>query len=177
VPECSLDIIEIREQVIDLAREYFFLPADDAKVRIYHAAGGEFLAHPSAGSPGYDIILVDAFDESGPAASLLEAEFLSACRARLNPGGVCSINLWNSPGHNFGAYYATIHDAFGNNALKLLLSESYRNAVAFGLEDAADRHNLPTYRSRAADLRGRYGINFPRFLKHLYWQNFNEQEQ
>jgi len=176
-PHCALDVVEIRQQVIDLAREYFFLPAENDSVRIFHAAGGDFIRDCAADSRNYDMIIVDAFDEAGPAASLLEKEFLSACRMRLNAHGVFVINLWNGPGQNFTGMYKSVQDAFENNTLKLLLAESYRNAVAFGFKDPANCGNLPEYRRIAADLQGRHGINFPRYLKNLYWQNFNAQEQ
>lgn len=177
LPDCTVDVVEIRRQVIDLSREFFLLPADNAHLRIFHASGGDYIAHRSKNSRNYDMIIVDAFDETGPAVSLLEKEFLSSCRMRLNENGVFIINLWNSPEHNFPALYWSIQNAFSNNTLKLLLSESYRNAVAFGFENPATCRNLPDYRRRAADLQSKYGINFPRYLKYLYWQNFNNQDQ
>ncbi len=61
--------------------------------------------------------------------------------------------------------------------MKLLLSESFRNAVAFGFENPAARRNLPDRRRRAAELQRKHRINFPRYLKHLYWQNFSERDQ
>jgi spermidine synthase len=177
VPECAIDIVEIRRQVIDLSREFFLLPAENANLRIFHAGGGDFIGS-RGGNPGnYDMIIVDAFDEKGPAASLLEKDFLSSCRIQLKKNGVFIINLWNSPGYNFSGLYSSIRDAFGNNASKLLLAESYRNAVVFGFENPAILRNLPGYRRIAAELQRKHGINFPRYLRNLCWQNFNEQGQ
>jgi len=179
LPDCAIDIVEIRQQVIDLSKDFFRLPAGNINLRIFHAAGGDFIGQRRANSDNYDIIIVDAFDETGPAASLLDKDFLSSCRMQLKKNGVFIMNLWNSPKHDFHAQYKSIQDAFENNTLKLLLSESYRNAVAFGFENPAAcrcRH-LPDYRSIAADLQRKHRINFPRYLKHLYWQNFNDQDQ
>jgi len=169
LPDCAIDIVEIRQQVIDLSREFFFLPRSDKHLRIFHASGSDFMidrAHPGS----YDMILVDAFDESGPAAALLEKDFLSACRNRLNQGGVFVMNLWNSPGYDFPARYNTICEAFHGNVLKLLLAESYQNAIVFGFKDSETCRNLPDYRRGARDLQAKHGINFPRYLKQLYWQ-------
>ncbi len=174
--DCAVDVVEIRQQVIDLSKEFFLLPSDNTKLRIFHAAGGDFISYPEANAK-YDIIIVDAFDEKGLAASLGEKDFLTACRKRLKENGVFVINLWNSPGHDFAAYHHSIQAAFRNNTLKLLLSESYRNAVVFGFENPAACRHLPDYRSIASDLQGRTGINFPRYLKYLYWQNFNDRDQ
>jgi spermidine synthase len=177
LPGCTIDIAEIRKQVIDLSRDYFYLPAENPKVRIYHAAGSDFIGQRETNFKNYDMIIVDAFDDAGPAVSLLENDFLCACRMQLHHQGVFIINLWNSPGHNFPARYRSIQDAFGNNTLKLLLSESYRNAVVFGFKDSAICRNLPDYRYRAAELQSRFRINFSRYLRYLYWQNFNDQSQ
>ena len=177
LPDLALDIVEIRKQVIDLAKEYFLLPPEKANLRILHASGVDFIEHRAADLRRYDMIIVDAFDESGPAASLLDKDFLSSCRRQLSRNGVFVMNLWNSPEHHFPARYRSIQDAFENNALKLLLSESYRNAVAFGFNDPAMRHHLPDRRFRADDLQSRLGINFPKYLKYLYWQNFDDQDQ
>ncbi len=177
LPDCAIDVVEIRQQVIDLSREFFYLPAANTKLRLFHAAGGDFVGRHRANSHKYDMIIVDAFDDTGPAASLLEKDFLSSCRMQLNKNGVFIMNLWNSPDHDFFAQYKSIQDAFENNTLKLLLSEAYRNAIVFGFENpAASRHPLD-YRGIAADLQSKHRINFPRCLKHLYWQNFDNQDQ
>ncbi len=175
-PDCAIDVVEIRKEVIDLSKAFFLLPSENTNLRIFHAAGDDFIRNQGANAK-YDIIIVDAFDEAGPAASLVEKDFLSSCRMRLNADGVFVINLWNSPGHNFPAHYSSIQDAFGDGTLKLFVSESYRNAVAFGFQNPAACRNLPEYRGTAADLQKKYVINFPKFLKYLYWQNFNDQDQ
>ncbi|MHB8846292.1 MAG: fused MFS/spermidine synthase [Nitrospirota bacterium] len=177
LPDHALDVVEIRKQVIDLAKEHFLLPPENRNLQIVHASGVDFIEQRGADLRKYDMIIVDAFDESGPAASLLDRDFLASCRKQLSGNGVFIMNLWNSPEHDFPARYASLQDAFANNTLKLLLSESYRNAVAFGFHDPAARRHLPDRRFRAADLQGRHGIDFPKFLKYLYWQNFNDQDQ
>ncbi len=176
LPDCAVDVVELRKEVIDLSKEFFLLPFEKTNLRIFHSAGGDFIRYHEANA-GYDIIIVDAFDEAGPAGSLVEKDFLSSCRMRLNENGVFVINLWNSPGHNFPAHHHSVREAFRNNTLKLLLSESYRNAVVFGFENPAACRYLTDYRGTAADLQKKSGINFLRYLRYLYWQNFNDRDQ
>jgi len=177
LPACALDVVELRRQVISLSREYFLLPAQDAGLRIVHASGRDFVASRGAGPDRYDLIIVDAFDEAGPAACLRDRAFLSACRSLLSGGGVLVLNAWNGPGHGFPALYDAVQDAFGNAALKLLLSESYRNAVILGFRQTLPGRDLAAYRSRAAELKDRLGIDAPRYLRQLYWQNFDPRDQ
>ena len=79
-PDAVLDVVEIRQLVIELSREFFLLPHEDARLRITHAAGNAYI-RLHAKTKRYDMIIVDAFDESGPAASLLEKDFFppAAC--------------------------------------------------------------------------------------------------
>ncbi len=81
VPDCAIDVVEIRQQVIELSKGFFLLPAENARLRIFHAAGGDFVKNEGTNSRNYDMIIVDAFDEKGPAASLLGRDFHSACRS------------------------------------------------------------------------------------------------
>ena len=110
--------------------------------------------------------------DGGPAAPLLDREFLGACQGRLNRRGVFAINVWNRPRDDFPALFAKIGDVFGSNTSKLLLSEAYRNAIVFGFEDFTMPGDLHAYREAAKALRKKHLVNFPLYLRRLYWQNF-----
>ena len=69
-PSCALDVVEIRRHVIDLAYEYFLLPKLNPNLRIHHTAGQDFVGLQIGESGNYDLIIVDAFDDDGPAAAL-----------------------------------------------------------------------------------------------------------
>lgn len=173
LPGCSIDAVEIRQKVIDLAYDFFFLPKEGANLKIFRAAGQDFVRQEGNGSRDYDLIIVDAFDDDGPAVSLLERDFLTACRQRMNPGGICVINLWSRPRDNFPVLYAEFQKAFEGNTLKLLPAEAYWNTLVFGFRDPEPLQDLPARRPAARRLQGKYGIDFPKYLKYLYWQNFS----
>lgn len=169
-PACAIDIVEIRQKVIDLAHDHFFLKADNSHLRVFHAPGQDFIRQNDAGA--YDMILIDAFDEGGPAASLLGSDFLLACRQRLDQGGVFAINLWRRPKDNFPAVYAAVSEAFGNNTMRLDVSELCWNTIVLGFTCARPIEDLNSLKPTARTLQKKHCINFPRYLKHLYWQNF-----
>lgn len=171
-PDSSLDVVEVSEEVISLAREYFLLPEEHKQLRILHATGQDFLRRPAETDRRYDLILVDAFDEAGPAAVLTGREFLSACRGRLKPDGVFAMNLWNRLQDNFPLMLGTIRAAFNGHALKLLLGEVHDNAIVLGFENPELFRDIAPYRPEAKRLQREWGIDFPRFLKNLYRQNF-----
>ncbi|MBA4371402.1 MAG: hypothetical protein C0402_00925 [Thermodesulfovibrio sp.] len=171
-PDSSLDVVEVSEEVISLAREYFFLPAENRQFRIIHAAGQDFIQQKIEADRRYDLILIDAFDESGPASVLTGGDFLAACRCRLKADGIFAMNLWNRLQDNFPLMFETIQTAFKGHALKLPLGEVHDNAIVLGFENPALFRDLAIYRPEAQRLQREWGIDFPRFLKHLYWQNF-----
>jgi spermidine synthase len=171
-PDSSVDVVEVSEEVISLARDYFYLPRENDRFRVFHAAGQDFIQQMAEIDRHYDLILIDAFDESGPASILTGREFLSGCRGRLTSDGVFAMNLWNRLQDNFPLKLDTIRTAFEGHALKLLLGEVHDNAIVLGFKDPSLFRDMAVYRPEAKKLQREWGIDFPRFLKHLYWQNF-----
>ena len=172
-PGCFIDVVEIRQQVIDVAHDFFLLPKENPNLKVFHAAGEDFIRQQGAGCRNYDLIFIDAFDDDGPAAGLSEMPFLSACRQRLNEDGICAINLWHRPKDNFPALYAAMQEAFEGNTLKILPSEAFWNTIAFGFAKQPLPVDHPSYRQTARELQQAYNVNFPKYLKYLYWQNFS----
>lgn len=172
LPGCSIDAVELRRQVIDVARDFFLMPSEDPRLEVFHAAGEDFMREHADGGGKYDLIMIDAFDDDGPAFPLLEKDFLALCRSGLNQGGVFAINLWCRPKDNFPAVYEDLREAFGDNTLKLRIGESYWNAIVLGSDDPRLFRDLLSYRRAARELQLKYGIDFQKYLKFLYWQNF-----
>jgi spermidine synthase len=171
-PGSAVDVAEIRQQVIDLAYEYFLLPRWNPHLKIFHAAGQDFVRQQAERSVNYDLIIVDAFDDNGPAAALSGTAFLNTCRQLLKEDGVCVMNLWHRPKDDFPGMYSAFQEAFGGNTLKLLPDEKCWNATVFGFTGPALSGDLSKYRQRARQLEQEFDINFPRYLKYVCWQNF-----
>ena len=168
-PDCTLDVVEIREQVIGLAYDYFLLPKENARLKIFTAAAQEFITQTGE---NYDLIIVDAFDDGGPAGAVTETRFLAACRRRLKQDGICAFNLWHRPKDNFPALYAAIQESFEDNTLKLFPAEVLWNVIVFGFTRPVGSRELSSCRRKARMFQESYGINFPRSLRCLCWQNF-----
>ena len=125
------------------------------------------------GCRNYDLIIVDAFDNDGPAAALSEKPFLAACRQRLKEDGVCSFNLWSRAKDNFPALYTAIGETFEGSTLKLLPDEACWNAIVFGFIRPLLSKDMAGYRQIARTLQQTYDINFTKYLSYLCWQNFS----
>jgi spermidine synthase len=172
-PGCAVDVVEIRKQVIDLAYEYFLLPKWNPNLRIFHAAGQDFVRQQAEENGNYDLIIVDAFDDDGPAAALSVTPFIDTCRSRLKEGGICVMNLWHRPKDNFPRLHASFQEVFGGNTLKLIPDEKCWNVIVFGFNGPVDSGDLASYRQKARTFEQAYHINFPKYLKYVSWQNFS----
>jgi spermidine synthase len=71
LPEINICVIENSQQVINVARQYFFLPENDERLSVVYADGMTWI--DSAGE--YDVIMLDAFDGSGVPAGFTDDEF------------------------------------------------------------------------------------------------------
>jgi spermidine synthase len=172
-PDCAIDVVEIRSQVIDLAHNFFLLPKNNANLTIFHAAGQDFIMQQDEECRNYDLIIVDAFDNDGPASDLSEKPFLAACRQRLKEDGICSFNLWSRPKDNFPALYTVIEETFEGGTMKLLPDEACWNAIVFGFIRPLLSQDMAGYRQSARTLQQTHDINFTKYLSYLCWQNFN----
>lgn len=88
----EIDAVEIDEQVVGIAREFFALP-DDERIRVFIDDGREFLGYCAE---TYDLIVVDAFDDDRIPRPLLTEEFLISCRDHLAADGVVAYNVIGS---------------------------------------------------------------------------------
>ena len=101
-PKTAMDVVEIDEQITELAKEYFYL--DDAlrefnnRLNIINEDGKVFI---NTTDRKYDAVLNDAFTGTTPAESLTTLETVERIHDILNPGGVY---LSNIIGSRSGAY-------------------------------------------------------------------------
>jgi spermidine synthase len=112
--DMEIDVVDIDEEVLRVAREYFYMPAA-ATIRPVAADGRSFVRDAEDGH--YDAIILDAFTIGGRIPfHLVTREFFSLCRAKLAPGGVLVMNINSSLRGPSSAIYQsmfkTIDEAF-----------------------------------------------------------------
>jgi spermidine synthase len=113
-PSLEIDAVEIDEQVVKIAREFFALPQDE-RIRIFIDDGRAFLGYCAE---QYDLIVVDAFDDDHVPRQLLTEEFLLACRDHLSVEGAVAYNLIGavagSHSKPFRSFYRTVTNVWRN---------------------------------------------------------------
>ena len=112
--EMEIDVVDIDEEVLRVAREFFYMP-NAATIRPIAADGRSFVRDAEDGH--YDAIILDAFTIGGRIPfHLVTREFFALCREKLAPGGVLVMNINSSLRGPSSAIYQsmfkTIDDAF-----------------------------------------------------------------
>lgn len=90
LPRARIEAVEIDPLVVELAQEYFGL-APGPGLQVHVGDGRAFLEAAQTGS--WDLIVLDAFSESGIPRALTTRPFLETVRSRLAPGGVVVSNV------------------------------------------------------------------------------------
>src|SRR6266404_3222473 len=90
LPGARTTVVEINPRVIEVAREFFFLPPNDERLQV---VTGDGVSHVAAQTERFDAILVDGHDGKSPSAGLSTQEVYGACRGALRSRGVLVANL------------------------------------------------------------------------------------
>ena len=95
-PDLEIHAVEIDGAVIKVAKKYFRFRTTD-KIKAFEEDGRLFVKRVlRKKDPGYDLIILDAFDQEYIPEHLLTKEFLEELKLILLPGGVLAANTWAS---------------------------------------------------------------------------------
>lgn len=166
LPWAAIDVVELDPRVVSIARQQFFVPPDDERLRVHVGDGAEWVAR--AGAP-VDIIILDGYDGDSQVEELATSVFYRNCRERLTPPGMLVINLWGSD-RRFHEYLERIEAVFAAGTL-CLPAEKPGNVIVFGFRESPGSPNWDALVGKAAALRERYGLEFPKFVQGLRKMN------
>ena len=166
-PVCRVVAVENRATVVDVARDFFELPADE-RLQLYTGSALRYLAQPVTET--FDLVFVDIFSATGMDGELEDANFFPHCRSRLKPGGVLSVNLWSTRPNVCRQHIKGMCRSFDDQVLELPLANC-GNLIALGLTRSCPVKQLRTLKPGAEDLFQRFGIDYPDYLDRLRRRN------
>jgi spermidine synthase len=170
-PDCEIDVVEYREDVINVAQQFFEVPDTHPKLHIHQGDGYRYAEQLCRDSDlYYDMVIVDAYDDVGMAESVGAQAFFDACADLLNPDGVMSINLWGSERGLFHQTLERINLSFDEQSLVLPV-ENKGNVIVLATLKAFSQQQLKQLRDKAELMEQSMQINLPRSLQHLLKQN------
>ena len=89
LPHTTISVAEINPEVIAL-RDYFFIPKDDQRFRVYCEDGADFVRRQRG---HFDVLLVDGFDNKGQPPQLCSQQFYRDCYRSLTSQGLLVVNV------------------------------------------------------------------------------------
>lgn len=163
-PDCSIDIVEIRADVVKIAHAYFNLP-DDERIQIFIDDASRFFRNQNGQHQHYELILIDAFNHDGVSESVKSFEFFEYCRERLDDDGVIATNLWNNKNDHTHEINQTMEHIFCNNLLNLPVADR-ANIIAFTAK-SQNTLQLSSANSTARKLEQSQALEFSEFLRQI----------
>jgi spermidine synthase len=165
-PESRVQAVEVNPRVVAIARQSFHVPPDDERFEVIVADAAE---HVQCADVNADVVLVDGYEADAHVEELATSAFYTACRERLNPGGVMSVNLWGGD-KLFYTLTKRIEDAFPGGTL-CLPAERPGNVAVFGFERKPGPLAWTVLEARARELEAHYSLEFSRFVQSLKKMN------
>lgn len=166
LPSVRVTVVESSAQVISAARSLFEVPADDARLRVIHGDGGQWVTRPEAVC---DVLMVDAFDGESQVEALASEGFYGECAAALDRDGVLVLNLWSSD-ERFDGFLQRVERVFDGRVV-CLPAERRGNVAVFAFRRSPEPSRWDDLRTRARQLEAAYGLEFQRFVGRLAEMN------
>ena len=129
-PELELKSVESNKKIIELAKEYFYLPE---KIDVIHSAADEFVQEHKQ---RYDIILSDIFVADSQANCLYDESFYKNISDCIEETGILAINILPQSEEDVVNVLLPMKNYFGY--LYLLEFPDFSNAIIF-----ASRQKIP----------------------------------
>ena len=166
LPESRIGAVELHPEVVAAARASFFLPPDDARLRVTVGDGAAFVRDlPDS----QDAILVDGYGPEGIVEAFATPAFYRDCRAMLRPGGVAVFNLWDCD-ERHPEHIGRLAEAFDGHLLRLP-AETKANVVAFAFKPPFPDTGFAHLAGRAARLEADLRLEFDAFLVRMGYCN------
>jgi spermidine synthase len=162
-PEAQLDVVEKEVQVIQLAQDYFKLPASDT-LRIFNQDAVDFVR--IADTLDYHVAFLDIFGPGAMAPALFLPELYRAILALLAPEGVLAVNLWCGDKALYQLALEAVRE--GSQAQVLQMPLQRRNNVILLVFPGEIPHALIKKTQQNSLIhQQRYHLDFQRYLKRL----------
>ncbi len=138
LPDASVDAVDYSANILDIARNYFYLPENE-RIVVHCADGFQFLARHDQRNP-YDLILIDAFNDQGMARNIYSQDFFKLARKRLTRDGTMCCNLWSGNKQLFNRVKRAILKNFGDSLF--IPVRKRENIIALLLQNSPEWQKL-----------------------------------
>jgi spermidine synthase len=153
--------VEINPEVIAACRQWFRLPADDARFKVVNEDAGRWV-NDDANLQTVDVLNVDLYDHDAASPVLDDEAFYAACRGVLAEGGLMTVNLFGRSA-SFARSAQRIARAFGSSQVWSLAPTKEGNTVVVAARGVQVPHR-DVLEQRAATIESRFKLPARKWL-------------
>jgi spermidine synthase len=172
LPRARTVAIEVNPRVVAIARQYFLVPPDDARLNVIVADGADYLENSA---PRADVIVIDGYDAESQVEALSTPKFYRDCARALTDPGILVVNLWGGD-RNFTTCVNRLAKAF-DGLVACLPAGRPGNIAAFAFKRSPGQPTWQALRERGAQLEASFGLEFTRFVQELPLMNPHDTER
>jgi len=160
-PEIILNAVELREQVAEVAKEWFALEVFP-NVYLHIQDACHYMTNQPHKS---DLILTDIYNNEGMIESQLSPTFLNDCFENLTEFGILVLNLWEQGGGIHPQALQRIRDHFGESNMSCLIEDG--NLIVFAFKGGLPQINNRRLQPHAKQLAKKLDIPIHKILQRL----------
>ena len=172
LPRARTVAVEINPRVVAVARQFFHLPPDDARLQLVVGDGAEYVGDKALSA---DVIMVDGYDAESQVEALSTAEFYGDCARVLGAAGILVVNLWGGD-RNYIACVERIAGAF-DHRVACLPAGRPGNVVVLAFKQSPGQPAWKELRERGRALETVHGLEFTRFVQELAVMNAHDADR
>jgi spermidine synthase len=163
LPTTRITAVEIDPDVLAL-RSQFLVPPDDDRLRVIQADGADHVTQMVDRGEQINAILVDAYDHTGVAKSVVEPSFMENTKQILGANGVFVMNLV-AESADARRHFETIRQVFADTVVVAM--QRGGNLVIFAGQSLHDPRRARMAVRNAERVEDRLGLFFPTLIQHL----------
>lgn len=159
MPASRITVVDNNPRVINAARRYFYVPADDERLSVVEGQGEEWIKRQTG---AYDLMMVDGYDGAKQVEELATEDFYAHAQQALSARGVLVVNLWSSD-RQFDVYVQRLERVF--NSVVMVPAERRGNVAVLAFNRRPAELRWAKLRECARSLEPRYGLQFIEMLE------------
>ena len=163
LPTTRITAVEIDPDVLALRSQFLVPPVDD-RLAVIQADGADHVARMADRGERINAILVDAYDHTGIAPSVVERSFVQNAKEILGTDGVFVMNLV-AESADVQRHIETVRQVFGDAVVVAM--QRGGNLVIFAGEALHDPRRAKMAMRNAERVEHRLGLFFPTLIQHL----------
>jgi spermidine synthase len=165
-PKCKIKVVEYNECILPLAQKFFFLPKEDPRLSVVVADGAQYISTTKPEHGGYDLILVDAFDQTGMAQSVYSGLFFAGAKRLLAENGVMAVNMTRGEHAFFERAVEILRGCFPDGLLRLPVDKT-NNEVIITCQQPQAWGDWQQPKERAMVMSKQFDIDLVGFLEQI----------